>query len=79
MRELKFEEVNSVSGGHCSDGLVDGSTLANVGCITQAEFDLLESQLFNVDQEPPAVIDGSSIPFDLFGKIGTRRDTGPQL
>ena len=56
MKELKFDEVSLVSGGHCDDGLVDATTLvSNVGCVTQAQFDQLEAQLFSADQEPPLV------------------------
>ena len=69
MRELKFEEVSSVSGGGCANGFVDATTLvSNVGCITEAEFDLLESQLFGRDQEPPAFTEsfGSISPSFFF-------------
>ncbi len=53
MQELNLMELDLVAGG-CPHGLVDGSSYANVGCITQAQLDDLIMGLENRDSNPPS-------------------------
>lgn len=50
--ELTIAEMDLVAGG-CPHGLVDGSSYANVGCITPAQLAGLIEGLENRDSNPP--------------------------
>ncbi|UTW58819.1 hypothetical protein KFE96_00480 [Kordiimonas sp. SCSIO 12603] len=52
IEEMKIDEMSKVVGG-CPHGLVDGSSYANVGCITPEQLADLIAGLGNADSNPP--------------------------